>query len=96
MESIIQVSLQDGPPDLTPEAKVKAEQRFAKELARSFRNEDDLRQAYKLFADASEGGVISKADEKHAKAWAAAFDKAKQAGFRDIAAEEAYFEARIA
>ena len=51
--------------------------------------------AHKLFTDASEGGMISKADEAIAKTWVKAFEKAQMAGFRDIAVEEAYFEVQL-
>ena len=95
MDSIIEVKLQDCPADMTADIRAKAEQRFAKELARSFRGDDDMRKAFKLFTDASEGGTISKAEEKIATTWNKAYDKARQAGMRDIAVDEAYFEVRI-
>lgn len=95
MDSIIEVRLQDCPADMRPEIREKAEQRFAKELARSFRGEGELRKAFKLFTDASEGGTISKAEEKIATTWTNAYDKARQAGMREIAVEEAYFEVRV-
>lgn len=95
MDSIIEVQLQDCPADMSPQIKEKAEQRFAKELARSFSTDDDLRKAFKLFTDASEGGMISKAEEKIATTWTTAFDKARQAGMRDVAVEEAFFEVRL-
>ena len=95
MDSIIEVQLQDCPADMSPQIKEKAEQRFAKELARSFRSEDDLRKAFKLFTDASEGGTISKAEEKIATTWSKAYDKARQAGMHDIAVEEAFFAVRL-
>ena len=95
MDSIIEVQLQDCPADMSPQIKEKAEQRFAKELARSFRSDDDLRRAFKLFTDASEGGTISKSEEKIATTWTTAFDTARQAGMRDIAVEEAFFEVRL-
>lgn len=95
MDSIIEVQLQDCPADMNPQVKEKAEQRFAKELARSFSTDDDLRKAFKLFTDASEGGTISKSEEKIAITWTTAFDKARQAGMRDIVIEEAFFEVRL-
>ena len=95
MDSIIEVQLQDCPADMSPQIKVKVEQRFAKELARSFSTDDDLHKAFKLFTDASEGGTITKAEEKIATIWTKAYDKARQAGMRDIAVDEAYFEVRI-
>ena len=58
MNSIIEVQQQDCPADMSPQIKEKAEQRFAKGLARSFRSDDDLCRAFKLFTDASEGGTI--------------------------------------
>lgn len=93
--SHIYVRLVDCPSDIDPAIKEKAESRFSKELLKSFRTEDDLRQAYKLFTDASEGGLISKAEIKIAETWSKAFEKARQAGFRDIAVEEAYFDVRL-
>lgn len=96
MESIIEVQLQDCPSDLEPALKEKAEQRFTKELLKCFPSTDALTQALKLFTDASEGGTISKAEEQIATTWTKAYDKARQAGFRDIAIEEAYFEVRTA
>ena len=95
LATIIDVRLVDCPSDMDPVIKAKAESRFSKELLKSFRSEDELRQAYKLFTDASEGGLISKAEEKIAETWVKAFEKARQAGFRDISVEEAYFEARL-
>lgn len=95
LTSIINVRLVDYPSDMDSAIKQKAESRFSKELLKSYRTEDELRQAYKLFTDASEGGVISKAETKIAESWVKAFEKARQAGFRDISVEEAYFEVRL-
>lgn len=93
--SVIEVRLVDCPSDMDSAIKQKAESRFSKELLKSFRSEEELRQAYELFTDASEGGVISKAESKIAETWVKAFEKARQAGFRDISVEEAYFEVRL-
>lgn len=95
LASVINVRLVDCPSDMDLAIKEKAEGRFTKELLKNFLSEEDLRQAYKLFTDASEGGLISKAEEKIAMAWSKAFEKARQAGFRDIASEEAYFDVRM-
>ena len=97
MEStaVVEVRLVDCPTDIDPAIKEKAEGRFAKELLKSFPSEDQMRQAYKLFMDASEGGLISKSEEKIATTWTKAFEKARMAGFRDIAVEEAYFDVRL-
>lgn len=95
LASHIEVRLVDCPSDIDPAIKEKAESRFSKELLKNFNTEDDLRQAYKLFTDASEGSIISKTEVKIAESWVKAFDKARQAGFRDIAVEEAYFEVRL-
>ncbi len=91
----IDVRLQDCPADLSPDLKSKAEQRFLRELLKSFSDVKALQQAYKLFNDASEGGVLTKTEEKVATTWTKAFDKARQAGFRDIAVDEAYFDVRV-
>ncbi|GAB2806612.1 hypothetical protein GCM10027276_04200 [Comamonas piscis] len=91
----LDVRLQDCPTDLKQELKSKAEERFAKELRKSFANDNDLQHAFKLFSDASEGGLLSKSEEKVATAWTRAFDKARQAGMRDLAVEEAYFEVKL-
>lgn len=91
----IDVRLLEIPSDLRQELRRKAEERFEKELRRSFPDESALFSAFKLFNDASEGGLLTKAEEKEATAWSKAFDKARQAGFRDIAVEEAYFEVRV-
>lgn len=96
MTTLIHVRLEDCPTDLEPSLKQKAEDRFGKELRKCFPSDDALRRAYKLFTDASEGGTITKAEEKIATAWKNAYDKARQAGFRDIAVEEAYFDVRLA
>lgn len=93
--SLISVRLVDCPSDMDPAIKEKAESRFSKELLKCFRTEEDLRHAYKLFTDASEGGVISKGEIKIAESWSKAFEKARQAGFREIAVEEAYFDVRL-
>ncbi|MFD2755982.1 hypothetical protein [Comamonas terrae] len=95
LTSVINVRLVDCPSDMDPSIREKAVSRFSKELVKSFRSEEELRQAYKLFTDASEGGVISKAEVKIAENWSKAFDKARQAGFREIAVEEAYFDVRL-
>ena len=95
MEAIINVRLEDCPSDMKPDLRQKAEDRFARELRKSFPSDDAMKHAYKLFTDASEGGMISKADEHIAKAWVKAFEKAQMAGFREIAVEEAYFEVRL-
>ncbi|MNS45103.1 hypothetical protein D3C72_775630 [compost metagenome] len=92
---LIDVRLQDCPSDLTQEMKSKAEERFAKELRKSFTDDKALQRAFKLFSDASEGGVLTKSEEKIATTWTKAFDKARQAGFRDIVVDEAYFDVRL-
>ena len=76
--------------------KAKAEARFAKVLERSFPDHDAMTRAYKLFNDAAEGGVISKADEKTAISWLKAAEAAHQAGLEGIAVEEAFFEVHFA
>ena len=95
MEINIIVRLEDCPLDMKPELKQKAEDRFARELRKGFPNDDAMSHAYKLFTDASEGGMISKAEEQIAIQWQSALSKAQQAGFRDIAVEEAYFNVRL-
>lgn len=95
LTSLISVRLVDCPSDMDPTIKEKAESRFSKELLKSFPTEDDLRLAFKLFTDASEGGIVSKAEARIAETWSKAFEKARQAGFREIAVEEAYFDVRL-
>ncbi|EPD34536.1 hypothetical protein [Delftia acidovorans] len=75
--------------------KTKAEARFAKVIERSFPNHEAMTRAYKLFNDAAEGGLISKADEKVATSWLKAAEAAHQAGIQGIAAEAAFFEIRF-
>jgi hypothetical protein len=91
----IDVRLQEIPSDLKEDLQRKAEERFERELRKSFPDDKALFQAYKLFNDAAEGGLLTKSEEKVATTWTKAFDKARQAGFRDIAVEEAYFEVRV-
>lgn len=93
--SLVNVCLVDCPGAMDPAIKEKAESRFTQELLKSFPSEDDLRLAYKLFVDASEGGLVSPAEERIASTWSKAFEKARLAGLRDIAVEEAYFEVRL-
>lgn len=95
MEAIISVQLQDCPSSIEAQHQRQAEARFERELRKSFPNDEALKRAFKLFSDASEGGTISKAEEKVAATWKTAYDKARQAGFRDIAVEEAYFEVKV-
>lgn len=95
METTIIVHLEDCPSSMGAEIRQKAENRFAKELRKNFASDDAMGRAYKLFTDASEGGMISKSDEQIAIQWRNAFTKAAQAGFRDIAVEEAYFNVRL-
>ncbi|MGD9756399.1 MAG: hypothetical protein AB7U71_02625 [Comamonas sp.] len=47
-------ALSTAPSDMDSATKQKAESRFSKELLKSYRREDELRQAYELFIDASE------------------------------------------
>ncbi|MBL8355671.1 MAG: hypothetical protein JNM01_12650 [Delftia acidovorans] len=89
------VTLQDCE-GIKPDIKAKAEARFAKVLERSFPDQEAMTRAYKLFNDAAEGGVISKADEKTAISWLKAAEAAHQAGLQGIAVEEAFFEVRLA
>ncbi|AOV05790.1 hypothetical protein [Delftia tsuruhatensis] len=89
------VTLQDCE-GIKPDLKRKAEARFAKVIERSFPNPEAMTRAYKLFNDAAEGGVISKADEKTALSWLKAAEAAHQAGLQDIAVEEAFFQVRLA
>ena len=62
--SSFRVTLQDCD-GIEHNIKSKAEARFAKVLERSFPDQEAMTRAYKLFNDAAEGGVISKADEKN-------------------------------
>lgn len=88
------VTLQDCD-GIKPDIKSKAEARFAKVLERSFANQEDMACAFKLFNDAAEGGLISKADEKHARSWQQAYEAARQSGLQDISVEEAFFDVRL-
>ena len=93
--STFRVTLQDCD-GIEHDIKAKAEARFAKVLERSFPDQETMTRAYKLFNDAAEGGVISKADEKTAISWLKAAEAAHQAGLQGIAVEEAFFEVRLA
>lgn len=92
--SNLRITLQDCP-GIKPELKAKAEARFAKVLERFFANHEELANALKLFNDAAEGGVISKADEKQARSWQQAYEAARQSGLQDISIEEAFFDVRL-
>lgn len=87
------VTLQDCD-GIKPDIKAKAEARFAKVIERSFPNQEAMTRAYKLFNDAAEGGLISKADEKQARTWQQAYEAARQSGLQDISVEEAFFHVR--
>ncbi len=88
------VTLQDCD-GIKPDIKAKAEARFAKVIGRSFPNQEAMTRAYKLFNDAAEGGLISKADEKQARTWQQAYEAARQSGLQDISVEEAFFDVRL-
>ena len=88
------VTLQDCD-GIKPDIKAKAEARFAKVIERSFPNQEAMTRAYKLFNDAAEGGLISKADEKQARTWQQAYEAARQSGLQDISVEEAFFDVRL-
>lgn len=92
--STFRVTLQDCD-GIKPDLKKKAEARFVKTLERGFPSQDAMSHAFKLFNDASEGGVISKADERTALSWQKAYEAARQAGLQDIGMEEAFFEVRL-
>ena len=94
---LIEVTLNDYPA-IDDKFKIQAEQRFAKALERCFDSRSTLLMAHKAFIDASEGYEKPKADqEKLASSWLKAFSKAQEEGFRSLgAAEEAYFDVRIA
>ena len=79
--SSFRVTLQDCD-GIEHNIKSKAEARFAKVLERSFPDQEAMTRAYKLFNDAAEGGVISKADEKTAISWLKAAEAAHQAGLQ--------------
>lgn len=89
------VTLQDCD-GIKPDIKAKAEARFAKVIERTFPNQEAITRALKLFNDAAEGGVISKSNESLARSWQQAYEVARQAGLQGIAAEEAYFDVRLA
>lgn len=90
----LRITLQDCT-GIKPELRARAEARFAKVLQRSFANEEDMARALKLFNDAAEGGLISKADEKQARSWQQAYEAARQSGLQDISVEEAFFDVRL-
>ena len=64
MEAIISVQLQDCPSSIEAQHQRQAEARFERELRKSFPNNEALKRAFKLFSDASEGGTISRSEEK--------------------------------
>lgn len=86
------------PPSATPPEGIKdAEARFRRELERALG--DDLIEALRAFNAASESSAedLTKDEIKLATRWSAAFDKARQAGMRDLGdAQESYFEVRAA
>lgn len=95
LASSVSVRLVDCPSTVDQSLKEKAESRFANALLKSFQQMDQLRQAYRLFMDASEGGLINQTEEKIAVTWRQAYEKACAAGFQDLAQEQAYFDVQL-
>lgn len=91
---VIEVTLQDCD-GIDVALKERAEARFIREIERCFPEEQGMLDAWRAFMDASEGGEITPEQERLARSWLKAFDKARQAGFQGISVEEAYFDVNM-
>ncbi|QIL79173.1 hypothetical protein G7047_04030 [Diaphorobacter sp. HDW4A] len=91
---VIEVTLQDCT-GIDLSLKERAEARFQREIEKFFPDEQSMLDAWRAYADAAEGGEINQEQERHARIWLKAFDKARQAGFQGISVEEAYFDVRM-
>ena len=81
---------------IEPALRSKAEARFVKELQRQFPSEQALVEAWEAWSSAAEGAdEINPGQEQLARSWLKAFERARFAGFRDIAVEEAFFEVKL-
>lgn len=93
--TLIEAHLQDCQ-GIEPALRSKAEARFVKELQRQFPSEQALVEAWEAWSSAAEGAdEISPGQEQLARSWLKAFERARFAGFRDIAVEEAFFEVKL-
>ena len=91
---VIEVTLQDCD-GIEPPLKERAEARFIREIQKIFPDEQSMLDAWRAYMDAAEGGEINAEQERLARSWLKAFDKARQAGFQGISVEEAYFDVRM-
>ncbi|HWV09799.1 MAG TPA: hypothetical protein VN156_09675 [Pseudomonas sp.] len=92
----ITVTLQDYPTG-NVDAVAQAVNRFRRELERKLGDETEA--AFKAFQNASESSANELTKEEHrlASSYAAAYEAARTAGFRDLGdVQEAYFDVRLA
>ncbi|RYF59014.1 MAG: hypothetical protein EOO27_10660 [Comamonadaceae bacterium] len=90
------VTLQEYP-GATPDALSAATTRFRRELDKKLGDKADA--ALKAFQNASESGAdeVTKEEHRLASTYAAAYEAARTAGFRDLGdVQEAFFEVRLA
>lgn len=91
----LRITLQDYP-GAQPDMMASAVARFRRELERKLGDEAEA--AFKAYQNASESSANELTKEEHrlASAYAAAYESARTAGFRDLGdAQEAYFEVRL-
>ena len=91
---VIEVSLQDCT-GIDSALRQRAEARFQREIEKFFPDEQSMVDAYHAYNDAAEGGEISADQERLARSWLKAFDKARTAGFQGISVDEAYFDVKV-
>jgi len=91
------ITLQDAPPEITPHAKLDAEQRYRRTLERTLGGPDAVLATHRAW-QAAEDTVeteMSAEDIALAKQWIAAATRAQHDGLRDFGETEAWFEMRM-
>ena len=91
------ISLEDGPSDLTDQARHHAEAKFQRILERSLGAPTDVLHLYRVWQSVMEAdeSEISTTDKTLAQKWAETVYKAQLAGLSDLGECEAYFDIHI-
>lgn len=94
---LYKISLEDGPTNLTEQAKHNAEDKFQRVLERTLGEPTDVLHLYRVWQAVieSDESELSTSDKTSAQKWAETVYKAQLAGLSELGECEAYFDIHI-